>query len=71
MFPKIRKQGAEMVESFKDAGVVDGRSVEQDAEKEEGESGNSKCAINKRPNELSILFCFNCLDHIGETEESS
>ena len=71
MFPKIRKQGAEMVESFKDACVVDGRSVEQDAEKDEGESGDSKGAVNKRPNELSILFRFNRLDHVGETKESS
>ena len=71
MFPEIRKQGAEMVESFKDACVVDGRSVEQDAEKDEGESGDSKGAVHKCPNEFSILFCFNRLDHVGETEESS
>ena len=71
MFPKIRKQGAEMVESFKDACVVDGRSVEQDAENDEGESGDSKGAIDERPNELSILFHFNRLYHVGETEESS
>ena len=60
-----------MVESFKDAGVVDGQSVEQDAEKEEGKSGNSKGAVNKRPNEPSILFRFNRLNHVGETKESS
>ena len=71
MFPEIRKQGAEMVESFKDVCVVDGQSVEQDAEKDEGESGDSKGAVNKRPNELSILFLFNYLYHVGETEESS
>ena len=71
MFPKIQKQSTEMVESFKYTGVVDGRSVEQDAEKEEGESGNSKGTVNKRPNELSILFRFNRLDHVGETKESS
>ena len=71
MFPEIRKQGTEMIEAFKDACVVDGRSVEQDAEKDEGESGNSKGAVDKRPNELSILFCFNRLDHVGETEETS
>ena len=51
-----------MIESFEYAGVVDGRSVEQDAEEDEGE---------KRPNELSILFCFNRLYHVGETEKSS
>ena len=71
MFPEIWKQGAEMVESFKYAGVIVDRSVEQDAEKDEGESGNSKGAVNKRPNELSILFRFNRLYHIGETKESS
>ena len=71
MFPEIRKQGAEMVESFKDAGVVDGRSVEQDAEKDEYKSGNSKGAVDKRPNELPILLRFYCLDHVGETKESS
>ena len=71
MFPEIGEQGTEMVESFKYAGVIDGRSVEQDAEKDKGESGNSKGAVDKRPNELSILFCFNSLYHIGETEESS
>ena len=71
MFPEIRKQGTEMVESFEYAGVVDGRSVEQDAEKDDGESGNSKGAVDERPNELSILFRFNRLDHVGETEESS
>ena len=64
MFPEIWKQGTEMVESFEYAGVVDGRSVEQDAEKDEG-------AVDKHPNELSILFRFNRLDHVGETEESS
>ena len=42
MFPEIWKQGTEMVESFKDAGVVDGRSVEQDAEEDENKSGNSR-----------------------------
>ena len=66
MFPEVRKQGAEMVESFKDACVVDGRSVEQDAEKDKGESGDSKGAIHKHPNELSILFRFNRLDHVGD-----
>ena len=71
MFPEVQKQGAEMVESFKDACVVDGRSVEQDAEKDEGESGDSKGAVNERPNEFSILLCFNRLDHVGETKESS
>ena len=60
-----------MVESFKDAGVVDSRSVEQDAEEDEGESGDSKGAVNERPNELSILFRFNRLYHVGETKESS
>ena len=70
MFPEVWKQGTEMIESFEYAGVVDGRSVEQDAEKE-GESGNSKGAVDKRPNELSILFRFNCLYHVSETEESS
>ena len=60
-----------MVESFKDAGVVDGRSVEQDAEDDEDKSGNSKGPVDKRPDELSILFCFNRLYHVGETEESS
>ena len=50
-----------MVESFKDAGVVDGRSVEQDAEDEENEAGDSKGAVDKRPNELSVLFCFDSL----------
>ena len=71
MFPEIPKQCTEMVESFEDAGVIDGRSVEQDAEKDEDESGNSKSAVNKRPNELSILFRFNRLYHVGETKESS
>ena len=56
MFPEVRKQGAEMVESFKDACVVDGRSVEQDAENDEGESGDSKGAVDEHPNELSILL---------------
>ena len=60
-----------MVESFKDAGVVDGRSVEQDAEDEEDETGNSKGAVDKHPNELSVLLRFDHLYHIGETEESS
>ena len=60
-----------MVESFKDGGVVDGRSVEQDAENEEDKSGDSKDAVDKRPNELSVLLSFNCLDYVGETEESS
>ena len=46
MFPKIRKQIAEMVESFENAGVVDGRSVEQDTEEGEDESGNPKGAVN-------------------------
>ena len=71
MFPEVWKQGTEMIKSFEYAGVVDGRSVEQDAEKDEGESGNSESAVDKRPNELSILFCFNRLYHVGETEESS
>ena len=71
MFPEIWKQGTEMVKSFEYTGVVDGRSVEQDAEKDEDESGNSKGAVDKRPNELSILFRFNRLYHIGETEKSS
>ena len=60
-----------MVESFKDAGVVDGRWVEQDAEDEEDEAGNSKGTLDKHPNELSVLLCFNHLDHVGETKESS
>ena len=46
VFPKIRKQLAEMVESFENAGVIDGRSVEHDTEKEEGKSGNPKGAVN-------------------------
>ena len=71
MFPEVQKQRCEMVESFKDVCVVDGRSVEQDAEKDEGESDDSKGAIHKRPNELSFLFRFNHLDHVGETEETS
>ena len=71
MFPEVWKQGTEMIKSFEYAGVVDGRSVEQDAEKDEGESGNSKGAVDERPNELLILFRFNRLNHIGETEESS
>ena len=71
MFPEVRKQRCKMVESFKDACAVDGQSVEQDAEKDEGESGDSKGAIHKRPNEFSILFRFNRLDHVGETEETS
>ena len=71
MFPEIWKQGTEMVKSFEYAGVVDGRSVEQDAEKDKDESSNSKSAVNKRPDELSILFRFNRLYHVGETEESS
>ena len=58
-----------MIKSFEYAGVVDGRSVEQDAEKDEGESGNSKGAVDERPNKLSILFRVNCLDHVCETEE--
>ena len=69
-FPKSGNKALRWL-SPSDAGVVDSRSVEQDAEKEEGESGNSKGAVDKRPNELSILFCFNRLDHIGETKESS
>ena len=52
MFPEIRKHSTEMIKSFKYTGLVDGRSVEQDAEKDEGESGNSKGAVDKRPNEL-------------------
>ena len=60
-----------MVESFKDAGVVDGRSVEQDAEDEENESSNSKGAVDNCPDELLILFRFDHLYHVGETEESS
>ena len=52
-------------------GVVDGRSVEQDAEDEENESGNSKGAVDNCPDELSILFRFDHLYHVGETEESS
>ena len=71
MFPEIWKQGAEMVESFKDAGVVDGRSVEQDAEKDENKCGNSKGAVDKRPDELPILLRFYRLNHVGETKESS
>ena len=71
MFPEIRKQSTEMVESFKYAGVVDGRSVEQDTEKDENKSGDSKGAVDKRPNELPILFRFYRLDHVGETKESS
>ena len=71
MFPEIWKQGTEMVKSFEYAGVVDGRSVEQDAEKDKDKSCNSKGAVNKRPNELSILFRFNRLYHVGETKESS
>ena len=59
-----------MVESFKDVGVVDGRSVEQDAEDEEDEAGDSKGTVDKRPNELLVLLRFYHLDHIGETEES-
>ena len=70
MFSKIRKQGAQMVESFKDAGVVDSRSVEQDAEDEEDEAGDSEGAVDERPNELSVLFRFDCLYHVGETEKS-
>ena len=46
MFPKIGEQGTEMVESFEYAGVIDGRSVEQDAEKDEGKSGNSKGTVD-------------------------
>ena len=60
-----------MVESFKDAGVVDGRSVEQDANDEENESGNSKCAVDKRPDEFAVLLHFDHLYHVGETEKSS
>ena len=60
-----------MVKSFKDAGVVDGRLVEQDVEDEENQSGNSKSAVDKRPDELPILFHFDHLDHVGETKESS
>ena len=45
-----------MVESFKDAGVVDGRSVEQDAEDEENEAGDSKGAVDKR--QMNFRFCF-------------
>ena len=60
-----------MVESFKDAGVVDGQSVEQNTEDDKDESGNSKGAANERPDELLILFHFNHLHHVGETEESS
>ena len=71
MFPEIWKQGTEMIEAFKDACVVDGRSVEQDAENDEGKSGDSKGTVDKRPNELLILFHFNRLYHVGETEESS
>ena len=71
MFPEVWKQSTEMIKSFENAGVVDGQSVEQDAEKDKGESGNSKGAVDERPNELSILFRFNRLDHVGETEESS
>ena len=71
MFPEIRKQSTEMVESFENTGVVDGRSVEHDTEKEEGESGNSKGAVDKRPNEPPILLRFYRLDHVGETKESS
>ena len=71
MFPEVRKQGTEMVESFKDSGVVDGRSVEQDAEEDENKSGNSKGAVDKRPNESPILLSLYRLDHVGETKESS
>ena len=60
-----------MVESFNDADVVDGQSVEQDAEDEEDEAGNSKGAVDKRLNEFSVLLRFDRLDHVGETEESS
>ena len=45
-----------MVKSFKDAGVVDSRLVEQDAEDEENESGNSKSAVDKHPDDFR--FCF-------------
>ena len=71
MFSKIWKQGAQMVESFKDAGVVDGRLVEQDAEDEEDEAGDSKGAVDKHPNELWVLLCLDRLYDIGETEKSS
>ena len=60
-----------MVKSFKDVGEVDGRLVEQDAEDEENESGNSKSAVGKRPDELPILFRFDRLHYVGETKESS
>ena len=60
-----------MVKSFKDAGVVDGRLVEQDVEDEENQSGDSKSAVDKRLNEFSVLLRFDHLDHVGETEESS
>ena len=71
MFPEVWKQGTEMIKSFEYAGVVDGRSIEQDAEKDEGKSGNPKGAVHKRPDELSILFRFHRLYHVGETKESS
>ena len=71
MFPKIWKKGTEMVKSFEYVGVVDGRSVEQDAEDEEDEASNSKGAVDKHPNELSVLLCLDRLYDIGETEKSS
>ena len=71
MFPEIWKQGTEMVKSFEYAGVVDGQSVEQDAEKDENKPGDSKGAVDKRPNESAILLRLYRLDHVGETKESS
>ena len=53
MCSKVRKHFAQMVESFKDAGVVDGRSVEQDAEDEEDKAGDSKTSI-----QMNFRFCF-------------
>ena len=56
MSSKIRKHFALMVESFKDAGVIDGGAVEQDTEDEKDETGDSKVAVDNRP--MNFWFCF-------------
>ena len=49
-----------MVESFKNAGVVDGQLVKQDADDERNSSRNLKAALNKPPDEPLGLFGFDC-----------
>ena len=56
-----------MVESFKNAGVVDGQLVKQDADDEKNSTRNLKAALNKPPDEPLGLFGFDCLNHVGKT----